>query len=124
MPTVSPYDALIKYGIIGLLIIGIIVYIKVLQTEIKSRDADIVTLTANAKIAVDANLSNMLVITELRNDMAYGKDLIEKLRDKRTINVKNSDKLVQIVRESTDNTPPAQILVSTVKKIISERLEE
>lgn len=124
MPTVSPYDALIKYGIIGLLIIGIIVYIKVLQTEIKSRDADIVTLTANAKIAVDANLSNMQVITELRNDMAYGKDLIEKLRDKRTINVKNSDKLVQIVRESTDNTPPAQILVSTVKKIISERLEE
>lgn len=124
MPTVSPYDALIKYGIIGLLIIGIIVYIKVLQTEIKSRDADIVTLTANAKIVVDANLSNMQVITELRNDMAYGKDLIEKLRDKRTINVKNSDKLVQIVRESTDNTPPAQILVSTVKKIISERLEE
>lgn len=124
MPTVSPYDALIKYGIIGLLIIGIIVYIKVLQTEIKSRDADIVTLTANAKIAVDANLSNMQVITGLRNDMAYGKDLIEKLRDKRTINVKNSDKLVQIVRESTDNTPPAQILVSTVKKIISERLEE
>lgn len=124
MPTVSPYDALIKYGIIGLLIIGIIVYIKVLQTEIKSRDADIVTLTANAKIAVDANLSNMQVITELRNDMAYGKDLIEKLRDKRTINVKNSDKLVQIVRESTDNTPPAQILVSTVQKIISERLEE
>lgn len=124
MPTVSPYDALIKYGIIGLLIIGIIVYIKVLQTEIKSRDADIVTLTANAKIVVDANLSNMQVITGLRNDMAYGKDLIEKLRDKRTINVKNSDKLVQIVRESTDNTPPAQILVSTVKKIISERLEE